>query len=326
MSDLRVFLLSLSLLLSAGASIAQTVDQPSKQDVSQSLITAAVGQSDQVRHQGERDIAADQACRRISDKLFSVKLHECLALNMRSSGGYSVKGFPILIKEYPPLPTREPLGRVLLLGGVHGDELTSVSGVFKWMGKLEKYHSGMFHWHVVPMVNPDGVLRKKSRRVNSNGVDLNRNLPTPNWHRESRDYWVKRTRRDPRRYPGPLAGSEPENQWLLQEIESFQPDVIISTHAPFKLVDYDAPDRSPAPRKIGSLRGRLLGTFPGSLGNYAGVQRGIPVVTLELGHAWRMPSSKEITHMWVDLVGWLKTQVPVAKEYLDRNRDGIIAK
>jgi murein tripeptide amidase MpaA len=31
----------------------------------------------------------------------------------------------------------------------------------------------------VPVLNPDGMLAAKPRRVNANGVDLNRNFPTP---------------------------------------------------------------------------------------------------------------------------------------------------
>jgi hypothetical protein len=37
------------------------------------------------------------------------------------------------------------------------------------------------------------------------------------------------------------------------------------------------------------------------------------VVTLELPHAYVMPSSPQITHMWVDLVYWLQRNVPKIK-------------
>ncbi len=205
---------------------------------------------------------------------------------------------------------REPLGRVLLIGGTHADELTSISSVFKWLHKLNRYHTGMFHWQITPLLNPDGLLVNKSTRTNANGIDLNRNLPTPEWQRLSSDYWVKTTGRDPRRYPGHTPGSEPETQWLVEEIDRFRPDIIVSVHAPHGIVDYDALDRRSAPRRIGILHRNFLGTFPGSLGNYAGVHKGIPVVTLEMPHAYVMPSSQQITHMWVDLVYWLQRNVP----------------
>ena len=76
-------------------------------------------------------------------------------------------------------------------------------------------------------------------------------------------------------------------------------------HAPYSLVDYDAPNRSNAPRRIGNLRKNLMGTYPGSLGNYAGIHLGIPVITLELPHAGIMPTKKQISWLWTDLVRWL---------------------
>ena len=48
-----------------------------------------------------------------------------------------------------------------------------------------------------------------------------------------------------------------------------------------------------------------LGVYPGSLGNYAGLNKRIPVVTLELPSAGIMPSDDQIDLMWVDLVNWL---------------------
>ncbi len=251
-----------------------------------------------------------RACERIARKLASVTLEECLTLDLRPSGYYSREKTPILVREFPPLPGREPLGRVLLIGGTHGDELTSISSVFKWLHTLKRYHTGMFHWSITPLLNPDGALRRKATRTNATGVDLNRNLPTPNWHRLSNSYWVKTTGRDPRRFPGEDPGSEPETQWLINEIEQFQPDIIVSVHAPHGIVDYDAQDRRMAPRRIGILYKDFLGTYPGSLGNYGGLHKRIPVVTLEMPHAYVMPTPKQISHMWVDLVSWLRRNVP----------------
>ncbi len=245
----------------------------------------------------------ESVCGKIARKLASVSLRECRGRGLRVAA-YSVRGLPILVKEYPPLPGRKPLGRVLLLGGIHGDEYSSVSIVFKWMNTLDRHHSGLFHWQVVPLLNPDGLLRRKSRRMNHNGVDLNRNFPTPDWQRKSRYYWEVRTRRNPRRYPGPAALSEPETRWLVELIETFQPDVIVSVHAPYGILDFDGPKT--APRRLGHLHLNLLGTYPGSLGNYAGVQKGIPVVTIELPYAGIMPKKHEIRRIWLDLVQWLK--------------------
>lgn len=254
----------------------------------------------------------DQTCQRIAHKLSSVSRTECDQARLLPSGAVSVEETPILYKDYPPLQGRTPLGRVLLLGGIHGDEYSSVTITFKWMEILDRFHSGLFHWHFVPLLNPDGLLRRKSQRMNANGVDLNRNFPTPNWQQESEHYWTQRTRRNPRRYPGPAPLSEPESRWLVEEINRFQPDVIVSVHAPHGILDFDGPRE--APQRLGSLQLNLLGTYPGSLGNYAGVNRNIPVVTIELPHAGIMPSRSEISRIWVDLVRWLSSNLPARQQ------------
>ena len=198
-----------------------------------------------------------KACALIASKLASISEQECLARGLLPTGHYSVERTPILFKEYPPLEQREPFGRILLLSGIHGDEYASVSIAFKWLQTLDKYHSGMFHWHVAPLVNPDGLLRARPQRMNANGVDLNRNLPTPDWEVESVNYW-KKTGYNPRRYPGPTPGSEPETQWLVKKIEEFAPDIIVTVHAPYGIVDYDGPQRPP--KRLGGLRLHQLGT------------------------------------------------------------------
>jgi hypothetical protein len=114
----------------------------------------------------------ESICQRISGKLASVGNRECTSLNMQHTGHRSVGGTPLLIKEYPPLGQRKPQARILLVGGTHGDELASISIVFKWMHTLEKHHSGLFHWRINPLMNPDGVLRPKHQRTNASGVDL----------------------------------------------------------------------------------------------------------------------------------------------------------
>ncbi len=251
----------------------------------------------------------DLECTRIAKKLSSVNYKECLNRNLQDSGSSSAQGAPILIKEYPPLENREPMGRVLLIGGVHGDEYSSVSVTFKWLRTLDKHHSGLFHWRISPLMNPDGLLKKKSTRTNANGVDLNRNFPTLNWKEKSKYYWEVRTRKNPRRYPGSRPLSESESRWLYDEINNFKPDVIIAVHAPHGIVDFNHSGDARAPKKIGRLHLDLLGTYPGSLGNFAGVQRSIPVLTVELEHAGIMPSPREINHIWIDMVRWLKKNI-----------------
>ncbi|MEX2517273.1 MAG: M14 family murein peptide amidase A [Gammaproteobacteria bacterium] len=250
------------------------------------------------------EMTAGEVCQKIAGKLASVSLRECNSQNFVLSGGKSINNLPILIKTYPPLATRKPLGKVLMIGGIHGDEYSSVSVVFKWMNTLNQYHSGMFHWRIAPLMNPDGLLQESSQRMNANGVDLNRNFPSPDWEDEALKHWVERTGENERRYPGTGPASEPETQWLVNEIKEFQPDVIVAIHAPYGVVDYDGPHD--APHKLGRLHLELLGTYPGSLGRYAGIELETPLVTIELPYAGIMPTPAEINDIWLDLVRWLR--------------------
>lgn len=252
--------------------------------------------------------AVDTLCRQLSERLASVGFEECTRLRLELSGATSVENVPIVLREFPPIAGRPPRGRVLLLGGIHGDEYSSVSIVFKWLGILDRYHSGLFHWQILPVLNPDGLLARPGTRMNARGVDLNRNFPTPDWHTATNEYWVDRTKRNPRRYPGPDPLSEPESRYLAEQIESFKPGVIVSVHAPHSVLDFDGPSEPPA--RFGSLRLELLGTYPGSLGRYAGVHNDIPVVTIELPSAGTMPSYREQRAIWMDLVQWLKRSLP----------------
>ncbi len=249
------------------------------------------------------------ACLELSGRLGSVKTSDCELIPFASSGFHSVDKRPILIREYLPPEPEVPRARILLVGGIHGDELSSISIVVAWMRELEKRNDTPFHWRITPSMNPDGLLRRPAQRMNLNGVDLNRNFPTPDWENSSRDYWVNRTKRNPRRYPGPKPLSEPESQWLYHEMEHFRPDAIVAVHAPFGIVDFDGPANPP--RKLGQLYLNLLGTYPGSLGNFAGVQRGVPVITVELPYSGILPSAGERQRIWRDLQHWLSLHVPV---------------
>ncbi|MBF0630254.1 MAG: succinylglutamate desuccinylase/aspartoacylase family protein [Magnetococcales bacterium] len=257
-------------------------------------------------------LTMEQTCELIGNKLGSVSTADCLSHRLMLSGGVSVNGVPIMIKEYPPLPGRESRARILLLGGIHGDEYSSISIVFRWMEILNKYHSGMFHWRLAPLVNPDGLLQKNAQRMNAHNVDLNRNFPTSPTHEEwieaSQNYWINETHRDPRRYPGPAALSEPESRWVAEEIARFKPDAVVSIHAPYGLLDFDGPPNTP-PERLGRLYLSLLGTYPGSLGRYCGDNIKIPIITIELEHAGIMPDKPEIAAIWMDLVKWLTTHV-----------------
>ncbi|RZI43450.1 murein peptide amidase A [Herbaspirillum sp. HC18] len=245
-------------------------------------------------------------CKRLTTRLPGVSVAQCQRSALSTTGAVSRNGFPILMRSIPASRNgkqAEPI-RVLLLGGIHGDELTAAAIVFHWMQWLPTPEAREFHWHVAPIVNPDGLLASKPQRVNANGVDLNRNFPTPGWEQDAKRYWVKTTGSDPRRFPGQSPLSEPETRWLDEEMEHFKPHVIISVHAPFGVLDFDGPSKK-APRRFGRLYFSRVGVYPGSLGNYGGLHKNVPVITIELPNARTMPPQDEVRRIWQDMLAWI---------------------
>ncbi|HWK55582.1 MAG TPA: M14 family zinc carboxypeptidase [Hyphomicrobiales bacterium] len=254
----------------------------------------------------QQQLRVQQLCEQIGNKLGSVSVQDCHRHGFVDSGGFSVNGRPLVVKEQLPQAQNDRADfKVLLMGGIHGDEYSSISIIFKWLDLFAAQGlEGEFHWLFAPAVNPDGLLDgNRAKRQNANGVDLNRNFPSQDWNASAVAYWQRSTGSNPRRYPGKEAASEPEVQWLVAQIERFQPDVIVSVHAPYHLLDFDGP--AAAPDRIGELYLHQLGVYPGSLGNYAGLNKRIPVVTLELPSAGIMPPADQIALMWHDLVRWL---------------------
>ena len=243
------------------------------------------------------------ACSTFSKHLPNVSMQLCTQAQLKDSGARSVKGQPLFTQD---LPRQDAKIRVLVVGGIHGDELSSASLALHWL-QLAKEIPADAHWRFIPLLNPDGLLMNPARRTNANGVDLNRNFPTPNWEREAKIYWEEKVKRDPRRWPGPKPLSEPESKFLHDEMESFKPNLIVSIHAPYGVLDFDGPTAPPA--KLGRLYLDQVGIFPGSLGNYGGVHKGMPVVTIELPSAFRTPLNAEMRQMWLDLVRWMSERV-----------------
>ncbi len=253
-------------------------------------------------------------CKALSKKLRTVQYQGCLELDLQVSSSRSVEGRALTYREYLPdniesVP-KLPKGRILFLSGIHGDEYSSISITYLWMLSMLKHpESTQQHWLFLPLANPDGLFgRKPATRMNANGVDLNRNFPSPDWEQLAQAYWKHYYHQNKRRYPGESPASEPETQWMVKTIERFKPDAIISVHAPYGLIDYDGPEHA-TPNNIGGLKHKELGTYPGSLGRYAGEYLNIPVLTLELNAAGTMPSEKEIYNMWQDIEKWAQEKL-----------------
>ena len=232
----------------------------------------------------------------------NLKAPQCERAGLQDMQARSVRGRALWGKD---VPADDSQLHVMVVGGIHGDEMSSVSLVFHWLALAQNPPADMpmsITWRFIPSLNPDGLFAVPARRVNANGVDLNRNFPTPNWARDARNYWEVRTRKDPRRWPGSKPLSEPESQFLHQQMDRFKPNLIVSVHAPYGVLDFDGP--AVPPSSLGRLYLDQVGIFPGSLGNFGGVHKGVPVVTIELPSANRTPTDSEMRQMWLDLLRW----------------------
>jgi hypothetical protein len=249
-------------------------------------------------------VAPVPGCREFAAHLPNLPLRVCEQAGLQRGAATSLLGTPLYLRDVPADGARL---RVLVVGAIHGDELSAASLAFHWLA-LARQQPGVqlpqpVHWRFIPVLNPDGALARPPRRTNARGVDLNRNFPTPNWERDSATYWEKRTRKDPRRWPGPKPLSEPESRFLHDELARFQPNLIVAIHAPYGVLDFDGP--SVPPSRLGRLYLDQVGIFPGSLGNYGGVHKGVPVVTIELPNSLRTPLDSEMRQMWIDLLRWM---------------------
>lgn len=234
---------------------------------------------------GQRPVAVDQEARMIhfmdervtltmgSDQNLDQVLGEISAGQViREQLGTSVEGQTIEAHWMGSGPER-----VLFFGAFHGDEPESaqlMKSFLKHLAAHPEYLKGKTVV-IVPEVNPDGL--KKDQRANARGVDINRNFPTKNWNNKGKGTST---------WGGSQPASEPETKVVVELIERFQPARIISVHAPYRNVNYDGPAESLA-RAMSRENGYPVEPYigyptPGSFGTYAGKEKNIPTITLEL--------------------------------------------
>ena len=289
--------------------ITQAVAESSVEIPDAVLPTQALDQSE------VQKVAVYNLCDSIDKKLGSVTLEECLTSDLLHSGSLSTQQKPLVYRDFL-IGSPDNKTRIMLIGGIHGDEFSGVSISFKWLHSLVKAYADQtgkevddLHWRVIPILNPDGLLRPdgESHRMNSNDVDLNRNFPTPDWDELAIKFWKEKRYSDKRRYPGPASGSEIETQWIVSQMDEFEPHAVISVHAPYGIVDADGP--TDPPPNLGPLQLKILGTYPGSMGRYIGVHKNLAMLTVELKHAGIMPSEKDTAHIWTDILNWIDDKV-----------------
>jgi len=209
----------------------------------------------------------------------------------RKTLGYSVQNRAIDGVFFGP-ENPEQLN-TLIIGLFHGDETISAELLQRLIehlqaGKLAKSAIDFLQFPtlVIPMLNPDGLAAHT--RVNANGVDLNRNYPTPDWQENNLGS---------KYYSGKKAASEPETRLIMELIETYHPLKIITVHSPYKVLNFDGPARALADTMAAESGYPVVESIgyptPGSFGTYAGVLRQIPVITLELPPGFDEPPDPE---------------------------------
>lgn len=166
--------------------------------------------------------------------------------------------------------------RVYVVGGIHGNEPEG-QGVVAELERRLRARQVRATVRILRDMNPDGSAL--GRRGNTSGVDLNRNWPASNFRAAAR--W------------GPAPLSEPETAAAHADMIAFGPQVILVLHSirsgPF--VNFDGPGAELAARFASAAaaldsRWRVVADMgyatPGSMGSYWGVDRAIPILTVEM--------------------------------------------
>ena len=159
--------------------------------------------------------------------------------------------------------------QVLVIGCFHGDE---PQGEYLIEEYLKTNHKTSICF--IPCLNEYGF--KHNVRTNSNGVDLNRNFPAKNWILSKKDNF----------YGGLEPASEEETKFIIDIINKNKPKLILTLHAPYKVVNYDGPAKEVS-EQISKIIGypveESIGySTPGSFGSWAWIEKNIPTITLEL--------------------------------------------
>jgi protein MpaA len=193
--------------------------------------------------------------------------------------GYSILNRPIEIEYFGSGPVS-----VLILGGIHGDEVTSVD-VARNLATLLRENPKLIppgrRIGIIEVANPDGYFRRT--RSNARGIDVNRNFPAKNFAPGG-----GRAFRG-----GKSPASEPETRAILTAMDALRPRLVISIHSirgeNKQQNNYDGPASAVAElmrKHNGYPVTPTIGyPTPGSLGSYAGGDLKIPIITLELPRA-----------------------------------------
>lgn len=184
--------------------------------------------------------------------------------------GTSVQDRPIRAREFGHGPRK-----VLFIGGIHGDEDEGAYTTAQLPAAFAEAGLGdAVTLTILEDANPDG--RANGTRGNANGVDVNRNFPASNFDSAN-----------PANGGAPL--NQPESRTVVELLDRVGPDLLMVAHAWVgkQFINFDGPAEQIAQR-FSAASGlpvepsNAFAPTPGSLGSYAGRDRGIPLLTVEV--------------------------------------------
>ena len=295
LSALTVLFLFFALQAACVSSNSETMDTPASTVAAESITTTTTTTIPTAKYLQLAKYCED-SLNKFPGKHDTKALAKACAEVQVMPGCESVQGSPIF--HFDQKGDAKKIANILVFSLIHGDETPAGSVGRFWMERLVGI-TPRNNWRVVPVLNPDGVVKKT--RTNANAVDVNRNFPTLDWNDKAQAYWKRDSKSNPRRFPGHTSGSEPETVCALKHIEDFKPDFIVSIHTPLKVLDFDGPKVKPP--KYDYLPWKSLGHYPGSLGRYMWFERKIPVLTMELKED--LPNSNDPLLQLQDIIGVL---------------------
>lgn len=130
--------------------------------------------------------------------------------------------------------------RLLMLGGIHGNEIGTVKLLHRLINWLCQSQNQIFTFYFIPCLNLDGYKKALKNpdywgggrvgRVNANNVDLNRNFDVPSFHNYADWTHGKNYQESTEVFAGLRGNSEPETQALTNFIKKENIKIVLSFH------------------------------------------------------------------------------------------------
>ncbi|HUC82144.1 MAG TPA: hypothetical protein VMR70_14670, partial [Flavisolibacter sp.] len=174
-------------------------------------------------------VTANKPSKIVSSRFAAFHLADAIAMAKPAKGvlGYTKKNKPIEAYYFPGTSSK----KALVIGGVHGSELSSVEVAKQLLAQLSKGEKPYYSVVIVPSLFPDNAATAEGSKVDRvahnvgrysepDAIDPNRQLPSlgkPFLPDNAVDAYGREI--------------ETENQLLLQLIQALEPDRIVNLHA-----------------------------------------------------------------------------------------------